>query len=57
MAKVDLFTPLRNKVNKEKDLKENLLSLFDKFLQKANIPTENLRNKLARIRAKIEIDL
>lgn len=57
MAKVNFYSIIENKTNKETDLKYNLLRLFDDFLQKANIKDIDTKRKIASIRAKIEIEL
>lgn len=57
MTKVNFYNVIKDKQNKEADLKYNLMKLFDDFLKKAKITDEVVINKLARIRAKIDIEL
>ena len=57
MTKVDFYIVIKDKPSKEKDLKHNLLKLFDSFLKKAKIEDGEIIRKLASIRAKIDIEL
>lgn len=57
MTKVDFYNLIKDKKNKKDDLKYNLLKLFDGFLKKAKIDDDDVKKKLASIRAKIDIEL
>ena len=55
MTKIDIYKQIKTE-DKTIDLQENLLTLFDKLLKTENI-TKNKKQKLAGLRAKIEITL
>ena len=57
MAKVDFYSLIKDSTDKQKDLKYNLLKLFDGFLKKSKIKDPVINQKLASIRAKIDIEL
>ena len=56
MAKVDFYKEIKTQ-NKTVDFRENLLDLFDKMLKQAKITDISKLSKIARIRARIDIEL
>ena len=56
MTKIDIYKQIKTQ-DKTKDFRENLMSLFDDMLKKAKITDQNKLAKLARLRAKIDIEL
>lgn len=55
MTKIDIYSQIKT-VDKTIDLKENLVTLFDKLLKEDNLSSVK-KQKLAGLRAKIEIIL
>jgi len=55
-VKVRLFDQLQTE-DKTIDFRENLLNLFDDMLNSANITDPEKLQKLAKVRARIEIEL
>ena len=55
MTKVDFYNSIKTKPTDH--LKSNLLRLFDNLLTKANIQDVEIKSRLARLRAKVDIEL